>query len=237
MVSSIEQLPIELWIQIFSYLEAHDLVQAFSNLNVHFQRLISSNHLPLHAYLGKVNRNPHEYDRKPYWPDHLLHRIVSIRPSVSHQLSHIPEFLRWHSTKLLHLKSLQLKTRGREIPHLSVALQQLQSLTHLSIECVPNQMILDGILAMPSLRICQCEFSRPLTPITNASEHISPVKFLDLQRQDDSHGSIIHLLLSHMPRLKRLSVINNDIYVKNREWIFFQPVFTLPELQTIQFHC
>ena len=56
MKTCIEHLPIELWIEIFSYLEAHTLLQAFTNLNHYFDQLIASDHLFFNVLLGKTNR-------------------------------------------------------------------------------------------------------------------------------------------------------------------------------------
>ena len=237
MKTSIEHLPIELWIEIFSYLEAHILLQAFTNLNHYFDQLIASDHLFFKVHLGKTNQNPLKYSIQPYWSETILNRIISIRPNNQHKISHLPEFLRWHSTKLIQLKSLTIKLRGREIPHVCNVLQQLNSLHYLSVQCLPNQILLDGILAVSSVRICRLEFSRPITPIHIYSNNISNIEILDIKLEDDSHGSIINLLLSHMPKLQRLEINNSDIYVRNREWIFFQSLFILPELQLIKFQC
>jgi hypothetical protein len=234
MTTSIEHLPIELWIEIFSYLEAHLLLQAFTNLNHHFDQLLASDYVLFNVRLGKTDQNPLEYTSQPYWSESILNRIINLQPIIPHKTSHIPEFLRWHCTKLVQLKSLSIKLRGREIPTICNVLQHLNSLHYLSIQCVPNQILLDGILAASSVRVCRLDFSRPVTPINNYSNNISSIEILDIKLEDDSYGSIIHLLLSHMPKLKRLKMNNYDIYVKNREWIFFQSLFRLPELRTIK---
>ena len=237
MITLAEHLPTELWFEIFSYFEAHALLHTFTNLNRYFDQLITSEHILFNVRLGKYNRNPLEYSSRPYWTEQILNRIISIRPALEQQTSHIPEFLRWHCTELFQLKSLTVKLRGREIPHVCNALQQLHCLHHLSIQCVPNQILLDGILALPTVRICRLEFSSPISPIHLYSDNISGIETFDMKLKDDSHGSITHLLLSHMPRLKRLELDNQDIYVKNREWIFCTSLFVLPELHTLKFRC
>lgn len=80
MTTSIEHLPIELWIQIFSYLEAHVILQAFINLNHYFDRLIASDYLLFNVQLGNINENPLVYSIQPYWSEKILNRIISIRP-------------------------------------------------------------------------------------------------------------------------------------------------------------
>lgn len=138
---------------------------------------------------------------------------------------------------MIQLKSLTIKVRGREIPHLCSAFQQLPSLTSLSVEGVPNQILLEGILTAPTLRVCRLEFSRPITPIRSYSNNTSKVETLDITLQDDSDGSITLLLFSHMPKLQSIRMHNTDIYVKNREWIFCQPSFRLSELHTLKMRC
>ncbi|CAF4703449.1 unnamed protein product [Rotaria sp. Silwood2] len=94
MKTSIEHLPVELWISIFSYLEAHDLFQAFTDLNNYFDKLIASDYLLFHVRLGKSDHNPLEYSIRPYWSDSILNRIISLQPIIQHKTSHIPKFLR-----------------------------------------------------------------------------------------------------------------------------------------------
>ncbi len=64
--------------------------------------------------------------------------------------------------------------------------------------------------------------------------NISNIETLDIKLHDDSHGSIITLLLSHMSKLKRLEMNNYYIYVKNREWIVFKSLFILPNLRNVK---
>jgi hypothetical protein len=234
MNTSIEDLPVELWISIFSYFEAHELLQAFSNLNNHFNQLIASDYLLFNVRLGKSNQNPFDYSTQPYWSHSILNRIHSLQSIIQDKTSHIPEFLRWHCSQLIQLKFLKIKLRGREIPTVCIALPQLHSLQYLSIKCLPNQLLLETILSVPALLVCQLDFLRPITPINSDSNSISNVEILNIKLQDNSHGSIMNLLLSHMPRLKRLEMNNYDIYVKNYEWIFFQSLFILPELRTVK---
>jgi hypothetical protein len=72
MKTCIEHLPIELWIEIFSYLEAHILLQAFTNLNHHFDQLLTSDYVLFNVRLGIVDRNPLEYSIKSYWSESIL---------------------------------------------------------------------------------------------------------------------------------------------------------------------
>ncbi|CAF1464129.1 unnamed protein product [Rotaria sordida] len=234
MKTSIEQLPVELWISIFSYFEAHDLFQAFTNLNNYFDQLIASDYLLFNVRLGKSDHNPLEYSIQPYWSNSILNRIISLHPIIQHKTSHIPEFLRWHCTKLIQLKSLKVKLRRREIPTICIALQQLKSLSHLFIECIPNQMLLETILSLPVLRVCQLVFLRAITSINCYSNQMSKIEKFYIKLQDDSHNSIINLLLSRMPKLKKLEINNSESYFNEHDSLFIKPLFILSELQTIK---
>lgn len=233
MSTCIEQLPVELWISIFSYFEAHDLFKAFANLNHYFNQLIDSDYLLFRVRLGKSNQNPFEYSSKPYWPNSILNRIVSLHSLIQHKNSHIPEFLRWHCSQLIQLKSLKIKIRGREIPVVCNAIQQFNSLHYLSIECVPNQLLLETILCIPRLRICQLNFLRPITSINSYSNNISNIEILCIKLQDDTNNSIVNLLLNHMPNLKKLEINIPGNTFDNPYPFFVQPLFILPNLRNI----
>ncbi|CAF3420302.1 unnamed protein product, partial [Rotaria sp. Silwood2] len=234
MKTSIEHLPVELWISIFSYLEAHDLFQAFTDLNNYFDKLIASDYLLFHVRLGKSDHNPLEYSIRPYWSDSILNRIISLQPIIQHKTSHIPEFLRWHCTKLIQLKSLKVKLRRREIPAICIALKQLNSLSHLSIECIPNQILIKTILSAHVLRVCRLEFLRAIAPINCDSNQISQIEILYIKLQDDSHNSMINLLLNRMSKLKRLEISSCESYIDERDSLFNKPLFILPELEIIK---
>lgn len=55
MIGSLEDLPIEIWTSIFSYLEAHDLFRAFTRLNSYFTRLLRCNQLLYHIQFNQTN--------------------------------------------------------------------------------------------------------------------------------------------------------------------------------------
>jgi len=77
MVTCIEDIPIEIWLSIFSYLEAHDLFRAFINLNNYFQQLINSRHL---LYNVQFNKNDYSSLISIIYcsSNSILHRIISL---------------------------------------------------------------------------------------------------------------------------------------------------------------
>ena len=234
MVTCLEDLPVELWISIFSYLEAHDLLQAFSNLNYYFDQIISSNYILFHVRLGKISSNPLNYSTQSYWPDPVLNRIVSLQPMDLYKTSHIPEFLRWHCTKLTHLKSLKVKLRSRETSAICSAFQHLASLELLAINCVPNQLLINAILSTPSIRVCHVDFLQALTELDPETEAMSNIERFSITLRNDKHNSLIYLFLNHMPKLQRLEIHSPEVYFDNRSSPFTMPLFQLPKLRVIK---
>jgi ABC-type polysaccharide transport system permease subunit len=61
-----EQLPIEIWIMIFQYLEAHGIFQAFQNLNHYFNQILTLDHLLFYICLKQTDNNYLQYSTNPY---------------------------------------------------------------------------------------------------------------------------------------------------------------------------
>ncbi|CAF4303995.1 unnamed protein product [Adineta steineri] len=58
MPSKFEQLPIEIVLIIFQYLEAHDLVNGFGCLNSYFRSILLSPHLRVHVNIDTNDMGP-----------------------------------------------------------------------------------------------------------------------------------------------------------------------------------
>jgi hypothetical protein len=78
MSSRVEQLPLELWISIFSYLEAHDLFEAFTNLNSYFDYLLASNHLQFNIIFRKTDSKLFRRHNILNTDDSILNRTISL---------------------------------------------------------------------------------------------------------------------------------------------------------------
>lgn len=135
MTSSAEHLPREIWLYAFTFLEAHDVVKAFSNLNSFFNSLFHSSHLQLFVRI-KANES-NEQLPKPIWSHINLENIYAI--SVGRRKANcLIQFLRWHAHHLTRLHSLSVYLRkskiSTNIQFLIFALDQIPSLKCIRIK-------------------------------------------------------------------------------------------------------
>ncbi|CAF0976060.1 unnamed protein product [Rotaria sp. Silwood1] len=227
-----EQLPVELWLLIFSYIEVHDLFQAFSNLNNYFDKLLASKQLFLNVQLGSKTKHPNSKFNQSnfYWSNSILDRVTCIQSFSEYESDDLLQFLQSHSKKLIQLKSLIIQVSIQNIPSICSALEQFHSLHSISLTCIPSQKLLEIILLVPTLRICRLRFWRPISIINYQSGTNSNVEILYIQLLDDPNHSISYLLLSHMPKLKRL-----EIEKCRSVPLFNQEIFILEHLQILKF--
>ena len=217
-----DDLPIELWIHIFDYLSIHDIFQSFSNLNKYFNDLLVSAHFLFKLELK--NDDNIEHLGSFYTSDTILNRIISLK---SCSYDHFPEFFQVHGGKLIRLRSLFIKANTREIPSIGLALQQLNKLEYLSLSCIPNQNLLENILTSPSLRQCRLHFWRVINPIHDYLNANSDIETLYIQLNDNANHSILNFLLSHMPKLKKLRVFEENLINDNSHPLFNQNLSSL----------
>ncbi|CAF3428260.1 unnamed protein product [Rotaria sp. Silwood2] len=227
-----EQLPIELWLSIFSYIEVHDLFQAFSNLNNFFDKLLASQHLLLYVQLGSTRKNYNSKFNQSnfYWSNSILDRITCIQFFSEYESDDLLQFVQSYSKKFIQLKSLIIQASIQNISSICSALEQLNSLQSISLTCKPSQKLLDAILHISTLRICRLRFWRPISTINYHSGTNSNVEILHIKLLDDPNHSIVYLLLSHMPKLKYL-----EIEKCRSVPLFAQELFILEHLQILKF--
>jgi hypothetical protein len=236
MQTYVEELPFEIWLIIFQYLEAHDLFQAFQNLNSCFDRMLSSNQLLLYVRLKEADNNHLQYPKNPYWSNSALNRITYLRSIVQSRPTYFLEFLRWHADKLNQLQSLSIKTQPRDrlfIPYICQSLKELNRLECLSLTCAPYKILFDTILTLPTLRICQLilrESTLPIDPLLHVN---SPIKQLLIVFLDRINYSLVNLLLNHTPKLKRLELSGSSFSFEPIS-LFAEPLFILPELRILK---
>jgi hypothetical protein len=137
MLLQAEELPPEIWLSIFTFLEGHDLVRAFSCLNSFFDSLLRSPHLQLHIRIKKNESN----ERLPNatWSHINRENIYSL--TVGRRKANcLIQFLRWNAQYLIHLSSLSICLRKSNsyynIQFLIFALEQLPSLNRLRIKYI-----------------------------------------------------------------------------------------------------
>ena len=136
---SVENLPPEIWLYIFFYLEGHDLIRAFSHLNLFFDSLLRSPHLQLHIRIKKNESN--QRLPEPIWSHINLQNIFSL--SVGQKKANcLIQFLRWHAHNLVRLQAVSIYLRQsnlyNNIQFLTFALRQLPSLIYIRIKYRPN---------------------------------------------------------------------------------------------------
>ncbi|CAF3904872.1 unnamed protein product, partial [Rotaria sordida] len=137
MIPQAENLPREIWLYIFTFLEGHDVVRSFSCLNVFFDSLLHSSHLQLHIRIRQNESN----ERLPEstWSHINLQNIYSI--SVGRRKANcLIQFLRWHAQYLVSLRSLSIYLRKSKlytnIQFLIYALEQIPSLKRIRIKYI-----------------------------------------------------------------------------------------------------
>jgi hypothetical protein len=111
------------------------------------------------------------------------------------------------------------KLPDADISFISVALQKLKSLRHLSIKFAKNQKVLNAILAAPNLIVCQLVILSRFEWSSNPSAEISNIERLSIKCGDCWFTEILHQLLTHMPKLKSLELLPS-----NSEHIHFDNV-------------
>jgi hypothetical protein len=207
-----EWLPPEIWLYIFSFIEGHDLVQAFSHLNSFFDSLLRSQHLQLHIRIQRNESN----ERLPQaiWSHIQLQNIFSL--SVGRRTANcLIQFLRWHARHLIRLRTVPIYLRKsniyHKIQHISLALQQLPSLNCIRIKC--STKFDSGVDAMEPLmmyvfsnrnNIQKCSFVFDMSNynmITSNWSINSSLKYLDVV--PISWNNLV-ILLSYAPQLYSL---------------------------------
>jgi hypothetical protein len=238
MQTHVEELPLEIWLIIFQYLEAHDIFGVFQNLNSHFNRILDSNQLSLYVRLKETDNNHLKNPNNPYWSNSALNRITCLRSVVQSRPTYFLEFLRWHADKLIRLQSLSINTQIRgisSIPYICQSLKELNRLEYLSLACGPYKIIFDTILALPTLRMCQLILKE--SPLSIDDLHLfhvnSPIKQLFIVFLNKSDYSLVNLLLSHTPKLKRLE-LSGSSFSFTPVSLFAESSFVLPELRVLK---
>ena len=94
MYTTIECIPTELWLSIFSHFEAHDIFNAFDHLNHYFDELLSSNHLTFSVRLKrrKYDFIQHASTTTTYWLRGIHKRTVYLQSITERGIGYVSEF-------------------------------------------------------------------------------------------------------------------------------------------------
>jgi hypothetical protein len=157
--SKIEQLPVEILLIIFQYLEAHDLVNAFGNFNSYFRSVLASSHLRVHANIN-ISDVKNKLLTKSIWSILTPQSIYSITTqNTTHDA--LAQFVQCYARRLIHLTSLTLDIDKDRFEHIVHALPHLIGLKRLSLKQMwpkydgkNKHSLLSAILRMKSLRVC-----------------------------------------------------------------------------------
>ena len=228
-----EELPVEIWLIIFQYLEAHDLFHAFHNLNYYFNKILASNHLLFYVRLKEIDNTHPEYSTESSWFDSILNRIICLRPVVRSQSSYFVQFLRSHANKLIRLQSLSIKLCSGYTPFIAQPLKQLHSLEHLSLTCTSDPALIESILCIPSLRKCQLTLRESTLTINHNLNLNSNLKQFFIIFLDNINYLLIENILIYTSKLKRLE-ISGSYFSFEQVTILAKQIFILPQLKTFK---
>lgn len=237
MQTNAEALPLEIWLSVFQYFEAHDLLQAFQNLNQHFDQILSSTHLSFYLRWKRTDRNREQNPSESCWSDSVLNRVTCLRPAVQSPPTYFSEFLRWHANKFIRLESLSIKADTRDavaLPTICQSLRELPRLECLVLNCVPSRIVFETVLALTNLRIWQLilQDSAELIDINLLHVH-SPIKQLFITFLGRVKYSLMNSLLIYTPELKRLELCGSSYSFESMS-MFSQPLFTLLKIRTMK---
>lgn len=106
--SELEDLPGEIWFELFAYFDGHSLLHSFSDLNRSIQSILTDIRLPIHLNLSSFDSLPSSF--------HLT-QILSLTINYSQMKSldhlHLESFVRLRSLRLLHINDEQLEELSR----------------------------------------------------------------------------------------------------------------------------
>lgn len=231
MKSRVEYLPVEIWVLIFSYLDAQDIFRSFTNLNNYFNRLLSSNHLSFHLRLQKSKDKPIQSSIPPIWLHEILQRIVYLESTTENGYEYIPEYLRNNIHQLIQLHSLIIRLNPSQLK-LCQVFKHLHSLDYLSITSELTLNLIDDIFSIPTLRVCHLVITE-VQDINSCSNKISNIEVLNIHFLKPSWYSLYKLFSCQIPKLKQLKISQvHNLFFHTEEFNQPRPIF--PLLETIK---
>ncbi|CAF3396857.1 unnamed protein product [Rotaria socialis] len=236
---SIENLPVEVWHIIFSFIEAPDLERAFSHLNSFITGLLRSSNLRVCLNVKTGGCKELRLSHIPF-----CHKAIESLNGNIHGSSDVLIFLQAVGT-LSNLRSLSLHIRRQTKLHLLTSiLPRLPCLEHLTVRCnIFNtgrgiELLYTEMLKLPQLRMCELRLSRdyfdmsefnPILPISSSIRrfHIDAwvrsvdlchllkcmpsLRFLNVYLYHHARSSWNDLSLHQLAKTACLSLINEHI--------------------------
>jgi hypothetical protein len=209
-ITHIEDLSNDVMYEIFEYLDCFHVYQAFFDLNIRFQKLLTHSNLPIKINILSMSKS--NFQR--YYTHIILpyqHRISSL--CITNLLSFdldisthriLSIFNRLETLILENIHSNYLKTVLQDI----ASLPNLSSLIIITIDYIANaNHIFLQIFRLSALRYCKVSFANDqaefdLLPF--AIHEYSPIEQLAIKHP--IYINDLHRLLSYVPQLRRLSL-------------------------------
>ncbi|CAF1331681.1 unnamed protein product [Rotaria sp. Silwood1] len=224
-----ENLPNEIFYEMFDFLDGYDIYQAFSNLNNRFENLINSSLLMTIQISSSTTLD----SRYKHFLDSNKHRIISLRFSTELFFNHFIKFYTIDSS-FLRLQLLVFKPMSRCILITFLFnlkfLPQLFALTMYFIYCFDNlgdiyQMILHlPVLEYLKLKISEAEQLEINIPIA-ANNHFSSIKYLVID-----HCCTINQLMNLLLYIPQLSHLSCGCLIKSNNNIKSEMMIKLNDL-------
>jgi hypothetical protein len=209
-ITNFEDLSIEIIYEIFDFLDFYRVYEAFFDLNIRFQNLLTHSNLPINIDLSLKSKR----DFQLYYKNILIpyqHRIKSVHLSnpliieriFSPTLDTPLAFTRLEKLTLHNIISILLE---QVLTHF-ISSSCLLSLDITCIDIVQDESNLyRQIFRLPRLKYCKlsCEHyvSHGLIPV--ATNEYSPIEYLVIKHQLQFHE--MNALLSYVPQLRRLLI-------------------------------
>jgi hypothetical protein len=173
MYTHIENFPPELWLEIFRFLTSDHIAGAFGNLNSFFDFLLASSHLPT-IFRVKIDGS-HAYPiptRFGLEKNIKLEWIQALNANARVDQVYVVQFLRYHASRLISLRSLNVSIRAKKaasnLDYLCKALSQLHSLQVFQLKCTRRYVaktlsasiaeLIKAVLQLPFLHHCTLDF-------------------------------------------------------------------------------
>ncbi len=195
---------------MFEYLDFYDIYEAFFDLNIRFQNLLTHLHLPININLSLKSKTNFQFCYKNILIPHQ-HRIKSLHLSNLFIIQHIFSssinnplvFTRLEKLTLHNIISTLLE---QVLTHFSSS-SYLISLDIICIDIVHDKRNLyHQILRLPALKFCQllCERDVSHESLPIATNQYSPIEHLVIKHHLEFNE--VNALLSYVPGLRRLSL-------------------------------
>jgi hypothetical protein len=233
MVTCIEDLPIEIWLLIFSYFEAHDLFRAFTNLNNYFHQLLTSNHLWYNIQFKKKN-----YSNIYCSSNTILNRIISLQWIAKPQYGYLPQFLHKNISNFIRLQSLKIEIYPRQISLICKILPELHSLKNLSIKSDKIQAVLiETVFILPSLHLCELISSSAMSNIECILNGQSNIKILYLTNISIVIQSITNSFFDYLPNLRKCDICGSVKTFKSLSFWISNEILMFERIPKLKLKC